>query len=238
MNRPVLEGLRLNVPAYVRHQRLIDWVAQVAALTEAKDVYWCDGSEQEYDRLCQVLVDGGTMKRLNPALKVIGLTATPYRLDSGLLHEGEDAIFTDIAFEVSVRELIDDGYLSTVVSKRMVTEIDISGVGTVNQPSQATPAPSPAPPAAPTLEQLFACVRVFEAQAVGQAAGAVRRRRQDLGARLGHALAPRGPGAGPWRLHGGRPRSCRRAVFRALRGAGLGGGAGLLRQDLRRRQAV
>ena len=69
MNRPVLEGLRLNVPAYVRHQRLIDWVAQVAALTEAKDVYWCDGSAEEYDRLCQVLVDGGTMKRLNPALR-------------------------------------------------------------------------------------------------------------------------------------------------------------------------
>jgi phosphoenolpyruvate carboxykinase (GTP) len=38
MNRPLLEGLRLNVPAHVRHERLIDWVAQIAALTEAKDV--------------------------------------------------------------------------------------------------------------------------------------------------------------------------------------------------------
>jgi phosphoenolpyruvate carboxykinase (GTP) len=69
MNRPVLEGLRLNVPAYVRHQRLIDWVAQIAALTEAKDVYWCDGSAAEYDRLCQQLVDAGTMRRLNPQLR-------------------------------------------------------------------------------------------------------------------------------------------------------------------------
>ena len=43
MNRPVLEGLRLNTPAYVRHSRLVDWVAETAALTEAKDVYWCDG---------------------------------------------------------------------------------------------------------------------------------------------------------------------------------------------------
>ncbi|MFP5419783.1 MAG: ExeA family protein, partial [Gammaproteobacteria bacterium] len=59
------------------------------------------------------------LKRQNPLLKVIGFTATPYRLDSGRLHEGKDAIFTDIAFEVSVRELIDAGYLAPLVSKRM-----------------------------------------------------------------------------------------------------------------------
>jgi len=41
------------------------------------------------------------LKQINPLLKVIGFTATPYRLDSGRLHEGQDAIFTDIAFEVS-----------------------------------------------------------------------------------------------------------------------------------------
>ena len=70
------------------------------------------------------------LKRLNPLLKVIGFTATPYRLDSGLLHEGEDAIFTDIAYEVSVRELIDLGYLAPLVSKRMATQIDVSEVGT------------------------------------------------------------------------------------------------------------
>jgi len=70
------------------------------------------------------------LKRLNPLLKVIGFTATPYRLDSGLLHEGEDAIFTDIAYEVSVRELIDDGYLAPVISKRTATQLDVSQVGT------------------------------------------------------------------------------------------------------------
>jgi phosphoenolpyruvate carboxykinase (GTP) len=69
MNRPVLEGSRLNVPAHVRHQRLVDWVAQIAVLTGARDVYWCDGSQAEYDRLCQQLVDAGTMRRLNPALR-------------------------------------------------------------------------------------------------------------------------------------------------------------------------
>lgn len=70
------------------------------------------------------------LKRQNPLLKVIGFTATPFRLDSGRLHEGKDAIFTDIAFEVSVRELIDAGFLAPLVSKRMATQLDVSGVGT------------------------------------------------------------------------------------------------------------
>jgi phosphoenolpyruvate carboxykinase (GTP) len=69
MNRPVLEGLRLNVPAYVKHERLVAWVAEMAALTEASEVYWCDGSAAEYDRLCAQLVAAGTMKKLNPELR-------------------------------------------------------------------------------------------------------------------------------------------------------------------------
>lgn len=67
MNQPLMEGLRLNVPAYVKHQRLVAWVAEIAALTEAREVYWCDGSQAEYDRLCQQLVEAGTFKKLNPA---------------------------------------------------------------------------------------------------------------------------------------------------------------------------
>ena len=69
MNRPVLEGLRLNVPATVRHAKLIAWVAEMAALTEARDVYWCDGGTAEYDRLCAHLVAAGTFKKLNPELR-------------------------------------------------------------------------------------------------------------------------------------------------------------------------
>ena len=60
MNKPVLEGLHLNTPSHVKHARLIEWVAQTAALTEAKDVFWCDGSVEEYDRLCAQLVAAGT----------------------------------------------------------------------------------------------------------------------------------------------------------------------------------
>jgi phosphoenolpyruvate carboxykinase (GTP) len=67
MNHPSMEGSRLNVPAHVKHARLIAWVAEIAALTEAANVYWCDGSQEEYDRLCAGLVSSGVFKRLNPA---------------------------------------------------------------------------------------------------------------------------------------------------------------------------
>lgn len=69
MNRPAMEGLRLNAPAYVRHARLMAWVAEMAALTEARDVHWCDGSTAEYDKLCAQLVAAGTFKKLNPELR-------------------------------------------------------------------------------------------------------------------------------------------------------------------------
>lgn len=67
MNSPVMQGLALNTPAYVKHARLIAWVADMAALCQPDQVVWCDGSDEEYNRLCQQLVDAGTFKRLNPA---------------------------------------------------------------------------------------------------------------------------------------------------------------------------
>jgi hypothetical protein len=70
------------------------------------------------------------LAHFNPALKVIGLTATPFRLDCGMLHEGKSALFTDIAYEAPVRELIDAGYLSPLVSKQPATRFDVSKVGT------------------------------------------------------------------------------------------------------------
>lgn len=68
MNHPSMQGTAaLNVPAWVRNQKLVAWVAEIAALTKPERVHWCDGSQEEYDRLCEQMVAAGTLKRLNPA---------------------------------------------------------------------------------------------------------------------------------------------------------------------------
>jgi len=55
--------------APTRNRTLIDWVEKVAALTQPDRIYWCDGSDEEYDRLCGELVAAGTFKKLNPQLR-------------------------------------------------------------------------------------------------------------------------------------------------------------------------
>ena len=55
-----------NAPDYVKHKGLIDWVMSIAAITEPSSMYWADGSQAEYDRLCSEMVAAGTMKRLDP----------------------------------------------------------------------------------------------------------------------------------------------------------------------------
>jgi len=62
----VLSGAA-TAPSYVKNNKLKAWVADVARLTQPDRVMWCDGSQQEYDRLCDELVAAGTFRRLNAA---------------------------------------------------------------------------------------------------------------------------------------------------------------------------
>ncbi len=52
-----------------QHRKLLAWVAEVAALTQPERIYWCDGSDVEYSRLCAELVAAGTFKKLNETLR-------------------------------------------------------------------------------------------------------------------------------------------------------------------------
>ena len=49
----------------VRNKQLQEWVKEVAALCEPDSIHWCDGSQKEYDTLCNLLVQGGTFRKLN-----------------------------------------------------------------------------------------------------------------------------------------------------------------------------
>lgn len=62
----------------------------------------------------------------NPKHRVVGLTATAYRMDCGMIY-GNDQIFSGVAHEIPIGQLIDDGFLCPVRNKS-VTEVDVSGV--------------------------------------------------------------------------------------------------------------
>lgn len=59
-------SIELNAPDYVRHARALAWIQEVVDLCQPAAIHWCDGSQEEYDSLCQLMVEKGTFKRLNP----------------------------------------------------------------------------------------------------------------------------------------------------------------------------
>lgn len=66
------------------------------------------------------------LRKVNPKLKVIGFTATPYRMKEGLLVEA--GIFTDVAYEIGVKELVEGGFLAPLRSPDNVMQADLSGL--------------------------------------------------------------------------------------------------------------
>lgn len=69
------------------------------------------------------------LQAVNPNVKFVGLSATLFRMDSGMLHKGDGAIFDDVCYSINIRDLIEDGYLCRPVSKSAMTQIDTSHVG-------------------------------------------------------------------------------------------------------------
>jgi phosphoenolpyruvate carboxykinase (GTP) len=76
--------------AATQNQKLIAWVEEFAELTEPDAVQWCDGSAEEYDRLCQELIENGTFERLSDAKRPNSYLA---RSDPGDVARVEDRTF-------------------------------------------------------------------------------------------------------------------------------------------------
>jgi DNA repair protein RadD len=81
---------------------------------------------------------GGTMYRrffddllsINPTMRIAGYTATEFRTDSGMLHEGPDALFDGIAYKAEIKDLMDAGYLAPLTSRQTGVDIDTTGIAT------------------------------------------------------------------------------------------------------------
>lgn len=69
-------------------------------------------------------------QEINPDRRIAGTTATDYRLDSGRLTEGDDRLFDAVVYEAKLTDLIDEGYLTRLVSAKTTSKIDLKGVGT------------------------------------------------------------------------------------------------------------
>ncbi|WP_448337234.1 phosphoenolpyruvate carboxykinase (GTP) [Chloroflexus aurantiacus] len=59
----------MQFPAYIKHHRLREWISDIVALCEPAQVHFCDGTQAEYDTLCNQMVENGTFIRLNPKLR-------------------------------------------------------------------------------------------------------------------------------------------------------------------------
>jgi phosphoenolpyruvate carboxykinase (GTP) len=80
----------IETPVPTKHRRLVAWVEQFAELTQPDAIHWCDGSAEEYDALCQELVDAGTFERLSDAKRPSSYLA---RSDPGDVARVEDRTF-------------------------------------------------------------------------------------------------------------------------------------------------
>lgn len=63
----------------------------------------------------------------NPSMRIVGLTATPYRLDSGLIYGGDDNLFDDVCHATGIPELLDNGYIAPIRAAS-VKQISMSGI--------------------------------------------------------------------------------------------------------------
>ncbi len=70
------------------------------------------------------------LRRINPNIRILGLSATPWRTKGGLLTEGENPMFDEIVYTYTMRQAIDDGFLCPLISKHSLIQADLTDVST------------------------------------------------------------------------------------------------------------
>ena len=82
--------MTIETPVPTKHRKLLSWVEEVAELTQPAAIHWCDGSAEEYDQLCNELVEAGTFEKLSEAKRPNSYLA---RSDPGDVARVEDRTF-------------------------------------------------------------------------------------------------------------------------------------------------
>lgn len=65
---------------------------------------------------------------INPEMRIVGMSGTPFRMDMGELTEGDDPLFKTVAYSIGPGQLIEEGYLTRPISKGTAVTFDVSGV--------------------------------------------------------------------------------------------------------------
>ncbi|MFO0906805.1 MAG: DEAD/DEAH box helicase [Isosphaeraceae bacterium] len=173
----------------------------------------CHLLSPDSDTMYRRFLDG--LKETNRLLKVVGFTATPYRLRTGMLTEGKGRLFDEIACEISMAELLEAGHISRMVGKASATQADLAGVelvaGDFNRQQMETSFDKEALTAA-ALDEVFALAEarrswLFFCSGVGHAH------------HVRDALLARGVGAAT--VTGETPTEERDAILRAFKAGEL-----------------